>query len=121
MKGKNPFQIWEERLSRIEKKFSTINKRIGNVLSNQKHYLRYRAPLVMKRQKHLLDHAYTLARKLKDFPKIKPFVIRKAKCGEVRHVLLVTQNQARRLRRLADTNLLPLLLKRKRRKNENNC
>jgi len=97
-----------ERTLRLAQK---INDRYSNILNNQTHYLRFRKPLVEKRQKALLVNATNLAKRMANIPDFKSLSTIGKRKGrrEVRHMLLVSGNEARKLRAIARIALRPLL------------
>ena len=103
----------ERRIERLENlvtnmmyRLSTINKRASDIYHNQKHYLRYRAKGVGRRDQILLGLAHRLQKKLAGFPNISNV---KTHHRGKRMVLLVTPNHARKLRAIAAMDLRPLL------------
>lgn len=109
----NPTRKLELKLDRIEKLVSTLrgrcaflSQRLSAIYHNQKHYMRYRAKRVDKRQMSLLAAARQFKKKIEAFPQLNFKMT--GKCGR-RVVLLVTPNHARKLRALAEIDLRPLL------------
>jgi hypothetical protein len=88
-----------------------ISNRCTSLLNNQKHYLRHRAPTVLKRQKRMLANAERLTARLQAIPGIKHVTTQKTAHGSktVRHLLLVSGNEARKLRALAHIDLRSIL------------
>ena len=89
-----------------------INDRYSSILHNQNHYLKFRKPLVEKRQKQLLLNAANLAKRLSNIPDLKSITTKKTgHTGRraVRHILLVSGNEARKLRALARMDFRSLL------------
>lgn len=99
----------ELKVDRINKKCSAVTKRCSDIYHNQKHYLRYRADKVGKRQAALLDAARRMAKKLEAIPRMNIKMTGKKTKGAVRTLLLVTPNHAKKLRALAEMDLRPLL------------
>ena len=87
-----------------------VNKRCADILAARNHYLRHRAPGVLKRQKIMLRTLEKTAKKFDAIPRLSLQVTHKARNKDKQNVLLmVTSNQARKLRAIADADLRPLL------------
>ena len=102
-------QILEKKLGTLKKKLSVTLKRTADIVNNQKHYLRHRKKKVDARQAALLSAASRYAKRMKDIPKIKVALTKMSKSGKNRIILMVTNNQARKLRALAEMDLRPIL------------
>lgn len=106
-----------QRLTELEKKVEhtlglvrRTNERCAAILSAKKHYLKHKAPAVFKRQSIMLKSMQKIAKKLAAIPRIYLQVTHKARNQQVQNVLLmVTSNQAKKLRALADADLRPIL------------
>lgn len=99
-----------KQVARLEKVAATAlkrargaNQRVRAVLSNQQHYLRFRAPVVNKRQEHLMAGARAIAKRLQGLPQFKLTSTVGVGRKTQRHLLMVDGNQAKKL-----TNLLKL-------------
>jgi hypothetical protein len=107
----------KQRMDKLEQKIEhalglirRTNERCAAILSAKNHYLKHRAPGVFKRQSIMLRSMQKLAKKLEAIPRVALQVTHKARNQQVQNVLLmVTSNQARKLRALADADLRPIL------------
>lgn len=101
----------EDQVRRSLKVARKTNERCAALLANQKHYLRHRAPGVLKRQKLMMANAEKLAARIQNIPGIKHITTKKRVRGskDSRHLLLVSGNEARKLRALARLDLRTIL------------
>ena len=106
----------EQRITKLEKKVKAFSHRIAiqneklrDILSNQKHYLRYRATTVNDRHKIMMKTIKRYYNIMQRVPKLAVMLNRRSHSGKDRHILLVTGNQARKLRMLAECDLRPIL------------
>ena len=98
----------QKRIDRLEhllnsnrKLTSRANDRVVTVLNNQKHYLRHRAPGVLKRQKDLITKAVRLMRRLECIPKLNIQTSHKKHNSADKHIIFMcTGNEARKLRQM---------------------
>lgn len=106
----------ESKIARLEKKIihlqtacTKINDKYMGIIHTRNHYLRHRAPGVNKRQKLLLRAALTLEKKFRTLKKVGLHMTHSTRSGKQNILLLVTANQARKLRAIADSNLTHFL------------
>ena len=101
----------EAQVRRSLKVARKTNERCAALLANQKHYLRHRAPGVLKRQKLMMANAEKLADRIQSIPGIKHITTKNIAKGSKnpRHLLLVSGNEARKLRALARLDLRTIL------------
>jgi len=93
-----------KRIARLEKHFRDIK----SIVHHWKHYATYRMSGIRKRQKAERQKAQALRRFMKKLPMLQAHFSHKSK-GGMNHILLVTGNQARKLRALAEADLRPIL------------
>ena len=104
------FERLEEQVQRALILVRKVNARCANILAARNHYLRHRAPAVLKRQSVMIGAMKKMAKKLEAIPRMSLQVSHKARNKDKQNVLLmVTSNQARKLRALADADLRPVL------------
>jgi hypothetical protein len=107
----------DARIDKIEKQVAhalemvrRVNERCSNILAARNHYLRHRAPGVLQRQRVVFRAMQRVAKRLESIPRMSLQVTHKARNKDRQNVLLmVTANQARKLRALADADLRHLL------------
>ena len=100
----------EKQIDHALKLVRKVNDRCAGILAARNHYLRHRAPGVLKRQQVMFRAMQKAAKKLEAIPRISIQVSHKARNKDKQNVLLmVTANQARKLRALADADLRPIL------------
>jgi hypothetical protein len=100
-------ELQVERLLIVNRK---ILGRYRDIVDTKKHYMKHRAPGVLKRQSIMLRQMKMLANKLSAIPRIQLQVTHKARnAGSINTLLMVNHNQARKLRALADMDLRPIL------------
>jgi hypothetical protein len=88
-------------LSTTRRKLRQTRRQVGNVLSNQRHYLRYRAPAVVTRGRKMVEHAKKFMQRMERIPKLN--IKTSCKAGERYNIIfLCTNNEARKLRALAN-------------------
>lgn len=107
----------EKRVERLENRIKfiienqvRINSKLNNIIHTRNHYLRHRAPAVMKKQKMMLRRLSRMVDKFDKIPRMNLKTSSKAKSGSrFNTLLLVTTNQAEKLKAIADSNLIGLL------------
>lgn len=108
LKGLNRTIEWQnKKIKHMGKLLSRMNDRIVSVLHNQKHYLKCRAPGVLKRQKKFPNVLSLMEKKLKRLQKLGVCKTQHKKTRRV--VFLCTGNEAVKLRRLVEFDFRPLL------------
>lgn len=90
----------------LERARAASNK-VKDLINNQKHYLRHRAPGVLKRQARLLLTAERFAKRYDKMPRMKFTQLRKS--SRPKHVLMVDGNQAKKLVALADLDFRSII------------
>jgi len=104
---------YDNRLKRVEHLLdsarallSRTNDRVAAVLSNQKHYLRRRAPGVLARQKaqqQNIKNAQLLLKRIERIPKLSFQTARNLHNKSERHLIFMcTPNEARKLRAMVN-------------------
>jgi hypothetical protein len=104
---------YERRLARAEHLLDSMrallsraNDRITAVLSNQKHYLRRRAPAVLAKQKaqnQMIKNAQLLLKRIEKIPQLTFQSAHKKPGVNARHlVFMCTPNEARKLRTMVN-------------------
>jgi len=97
------------KIEHVNNRVTKISERVSMILANQKHYLNNRGKNVLKRQGAALKAISNLNYKIKQIPKLSVAFSKKSKGGTQRVILMVSHNQARKLRALADLDLRPIL------------
>jgi hypothetical protein len=75
-----------------------LSKKLSQVLGNQKHYLRHRAPEVFKMQKRRIAKAERLMEKMAAIPKINIITSYSGDKRVKRAIFMCSPNEARKLR-----------------------
>jgi hypothetical protein len=96
----------EHLIKGMRKRLSIVNAKMSSIIDTRNHYLRHRAPAVLTRQRDLVRAAVKMADKLKAVQRLNIHTTHATRKGGKSNVLLlVTPNQARKLRAIADSNL----------------
>jgi hypothetical protein len=98
-----------KKIEKVNSRVSEMSERVCNILNNQKHYLNNRGKNVLKRQ---ADARKTVARfnaLIKKIPKLNVTFTKKAKDGRQRILMMVTHNEARKIRALAELDFRSIL------------
>jgi anion-transporting ArsA/GET3 family ATPase len=96
----------EHLLDSMRALLSRTNDRVTAVLSNQKHYLRRRAPAVLAKQKaqsQMIKNAQLLLKRIEKIPQLSFQTAHKKLNSDQRHlVFMCTPNEARKLRTMVN-------------------
>jgi hypothetical protein len=82
----------------LNKWVSELSHKLSQVLGNQRHYLRHRAPEVLKNQLKRIKQAEALMKRMESIPKINVCTSYQGKVRAQRSIFMCTPNEARKLR-----------------------
>ena len=86
----------ERMLIGLKRRTIDINEKYCDLLSNQRHYLKYRAPGVLHKQKLLMQQAQNFLKRTAGMPQFKT-TCTYSKSKRTKHVLMLDGNQANKL------------------------
>lgn len=89
----------ETLIKTLRRRTTELSRKLGLILSNQTHYMRFRAPKVAERQKALAEQAKRFVKRMEKLPNLKLHTSYNARNSKANRVIFFcTGNEARKLR-----------------------
>jgi len=88
----------QKQIDDLKSRLTELNQKLTTIVGNQKHYLRHRAPAVLKNQQIRILQAQRLLKRIEAIPNLKVITSYKGKVRAQRSLFMCTGNEARKLR-----------------------
>lgn len=93
-------ELQDRQIRKLKRRLSVNTERVNDILYSKRHYLRNRAPGVLKRQQ-ILTQAKNILRRWSVIPKLNVVTANKRR-GKTNCIFLCTGNEARKLRAMVN-------------------